>query len=88
MGEWLPDTDPKIASGFKKYKFKMETHNNSISLTIPRVKKEHEGLYYCGQFSSENFTLSRGTFLVVTGKDLNQIVKCTYGNVWHFLSIN
>ncbi|XP_053361123.1 uncharacterized protein LOC128531339 [Clarias gariepinus] len=66
VGEWLPDTDPKIASGFKKYKIKMETHNNSISLTIPRVKKEHEGLYYCGQFSSENFTLSRGTFLVVT----------------------
>ncbi|KAF7706952.1 hypothetical protein HF521_018170 [Silurus meridionalis] len=43
--------------------------DNAISLTIPQIKSNDEGLYYCGILSWENFTLSNGTFLIVTGDE-------------------
>lgn len=75
VGEKLTYKGNKISPQFKTSGFAMETTDDGISLTIPHTKKEHGGLYYCGKFSWENFTLSNGTFLDVTGKSLNQI--CT-----------
>ncbi|KAG7328826.1 hypothetical protein KOW79_007000 [Hemibagrus wyckioides] len=44
--------------------------DNGLSLTIPDIKKEDRGLYYCRKFSFRNFTLSNGTFLVVDDRDV------------------
>ncbi|KAK3535637.1 hypothetical protein QTP70_018429 [Hemibagrus guttatus] len=47
--------------------FKMEmTVGENISLTIPHMKKDDEGLYYCGKSFMDDFILSRGTYLTVT----------------------
>lgn len=78
VAERLAYKEFKITPEFQTSGFKTETHSNRISLTIPHVTMEHGGLYYCGQFSWENVTQSRGTFLEVTGNELNQI--CLYMN--------
>ncbi|KAM9470389.1 uncharacterized protein Hap1MRO34_012369 [Clarias gariepinus] len=66
VAERLAYKEFKITPEFQTSGFKTETHSNRISLTIPHVTMEHGGLYYCGQFSWENVTQSRGTFLEVT----------------------
>ncbi|XP_017329377.1 uncharacterized protein LOC108268746 [Ictalurus punctatus] len=68
VGEGLAYKDVKISPEFKTSGYKMETTDSGISLTISHIKKEHGGLYYCGQLSWENVAvnLSRGTFLDVT----------------------
>ncbi|XP_058253606.1 uncharacterized protein LOC131358097 [Hemibagrus wyckioides] len=57
--------DFKLFTNFKKSGFQLEETDNSISLTIPHIKKEDRGFYFCGKFSWENFILSSGTFLAV-----------------------
>ncbi|XP_026803228.2 uncharacterized protein LOC113547182 [Pangasianodon hypophthalmus] len=69
VGERLAYKDFDIFPEFKISGFTMETTDNGISLTIPHIKTDHGGLYYCGKFSWENFTLSIGTFLAVTGDE-------------------
>ncbi|XP_053487928.1 uncharacterized protein LOC128612049 [Ictalurus furcatus] len=74
VGEGLAYKDVKISPEFKTSGYKMETTDSGISLTISHIKKEHGGLYYCGQLSWENVAvnLSRGTFLEVTDeRDIN-----------------
>ncbi|KAF5890211.1 signal-regulatory protein beta-2-like [Clarias magur] len=58
----------KISPEFQQSGFKIETIDKSISLTIPQVNKEHEGLYYCGKFNHEKVAvkLSDGALLTVT----------------------
>ncbi|XP_034161663.1 uncharacterized protein LOC117597665 [Pangasianodon hypophthalmus] len=69
VGERLIYKDVKICPEFKTSGFKMEVTDNGISLTIPHVKKEHGGLYYCEKCMLVNVTLSNGTFLAVTGDE-------------------
>ncbi|XP_058253599.1 uncharacterized protein LOC131358091 [Hemibagrus wyckioides] len=57
--------DFKMFPNFEKSGFQLEETDNSISLTIPHIKKEDRGFYFCGKFSWENFILSSGTFLAV-----------------------
>ncbi|KAG7328834.1 hypothetical protein KOW79_007008 [Hemibagrus wyckioides] len=44
-----------------------EMPQRNISLTIPNIKKEDEGLYYCAESFMDDFILSSGTYLAVTG---------------------
>ncbi|KAM9470118.1 uncharacterized protein Hap1MRO34_012187 isoform 2-T2 [Clarias gariepinus] len=67
VGERLIYKDVQISPDFKTSGFKMEISDNGIALTIPHIKKEHGGLYYCEKCMLENITLSNGTFLAVTG---------------------
>ncbi|XP_060741306.1 uncharacterized protein LOC132855992 isoform X2 [Tachysurus vachellii] len=65
VGEKSAYKNINISPVFKTSGFKIEETDNGISLTIQHIKKEDGGLYYCGRFSWENFTLSSGTFLDV-----------------------
>ncbi|XP_053538053.1 uncharacterized protein LOC108268749 [Ictalurus punctatus] len=67
VGEKLSFKGIKISPEFRTSGFTMEATDNGISLIIPHIIKDDGGLYYCGRFSWENFTLSNGTFLDVTG---------------------
>lgn len=69
VGEVLAYSDVKITPEFKT-EFKLETTDNSISLIILHMKKEHGGLYYCEKFNWDKVVVkvSSGTFLAVTGK--------------------
>lgn len=68
IGERIVYKEVKFSPEFKNSGFIMEMTDNGISLTIPNIKKDHEGLYYCGKlFTLENVTLSNGTFLAVSG---------------------
>ncbi|GAA6102035.1 uncharacterized protein LOC113646044 isoform X2 [Tachysurus ichikawai] len=67
IGERIVYKEVKFSPEFKNSGFIMEMTDNGISLTIPNIKKDHEGLYYCGKlFTLENVTLSNGTFLAVS----------------------
>ncbi|XP_027007851.2 uncharacterized protein LOC113646044 isoform X2 [Tachysurus fulvidraco] len=67
IGERIAYKEVKFSPEFKNSGFIMEMTDNGISLTIPNIKKDHEGLYYCGKlFTLENVTLSNGTFLAVS----------------------
>ncbi|XP_053487920.1 signal-regulatory protein beta-2-like [Ictalurus furcatus] len=66
VGERSSYTDVKISPEFKTSGFKMEATDHSFSLKISHVKKEHQGLYYCVEFSWDNVSLSRGMLLAVT----------------------
>ncbi|XP_053538048.1 uncharacterized protein LOC128633453 [Ictalurus punctatus] len=67
VGDRVAFNDVKMSPMFNTSGFIMEVNDNSISLTIPHIKKEHGGLYYCEKCYMDDVTLSSGTFLVVTG---------------------
>ncbi|XP_053091546.1 uncharacterized protein LOC117597663 [Pangasianodon hypophthalmus] len=69
VGERLPYKDFEISPEFKTSGFMMELTDNGISLTIPHIKQEHGGLYYCEKCTLDDVTLSSGTFLAVTGDE-------------------
>ncbi|XP_046705738.1 uncharacterized protein LOC124386133, partial [Silurus meridionalis] len=69
LGERSYYKEAKITAIFNTSGFTMKTTANSLSLTIPHVNKDHEGLYYCGHIYLDIVTLSNGTFLVVTGDE-------------------
>ncbi|XP_058253222.1 uncharacterized protein LOC131357882 [Hemibagrus wyckioides] len=67
VGKRLAYEDIDISEEFKTSGFKMDVTDKNISLTIPRIKKEDEGLYYCAESFMDDFILSSGTYLAVTG---------------------
>lgn len=67
VGERLAYKDVRISPEFKTLGYEMESTGNGISLTIPHIKKEHGGVYFCEKCMLENVSLSNGTFLAVTG---------------------
>ncbi|KAK3535640.1 hypothetical protein QTP70_018424, partial [Hemibagrus guttatus] len=67
IGEKIAYKKVRFSTEFKNSGFIMEVTDNGISLTVPNIAKDHEGLYYCVKsFTLENVTLSNGTFLAVT----------------------
>ncbi|XP_060741643.1 uncharacterized protein LOC132856187 [Tachysurus vachellii] len=52
---------------FKTSGFVMEKKDQNFFLIIPHIKDKDEGLYYCGKSFMDDFLLSSGTFLAVTG---------------------
>ncbi|XP_053361907.1 uncharacterized protein LOC128531782 [Clarias gariepinus] len=72
VGEKRTYGEIQISPEFETLGYKMETTDKAISLTIPHVKRDDGGLYYCETLSWENINLSNGTFLAVTGeRELN-----------------
>lgn len=71
VGERAAYKEIKYSPEFEKSGFVMKTNDDVVSLTIPRMKTEYGGIYFCGILSWENFTLSNGTFLAVTGNEPN-----------------
>lgn len=57
----------QISPKFNMSQFKIETVDGAVSLTIPHMKRDDAGLYFCGILGWEAFRLSNGTFLAVKG---------------------
>ncbi|XP_034161664.2 uncharacterized protein LOC117597666 [Pangasianodon hypophthalmus] len=68
VGERLLHSDAKISPQSNSSGVKVERINNGISMTISHVKKDDEGLYFCGLSNWEKVQFLNGTFLAVTGK--------------------
>ncbi|KAM9470828.1 uncharacterized protein Hap1MRO34_012743 isoform 2-T2 [Clarias gariepinus] len=66
VGERLAYKEYQIFPEFKPSRFTIDTTDNSFSLTIPHIQKEHGGLYYCEKCNIDDVALSNGTFLAVT----------------------
>lgn len=67
IGERLSHSAAKISSQFNSSGVKVKRINNGISMTIPHVKKDDEGLYFCGLSHWDKVHFFNGTFLAVTG---------------------
>ena len=74
VGIILTNSAPIILPKFKQSRIKLQTHEDSISLTIPHATKDDEGTYFCGVSQSNMITFSTGTFLAVKGN--NHIFIC------------
>lgn len=68
VGEKIAYKDLYISTEFKTLGFKLEASEKGISLIIPRINKQHGGVYYCEKSNLNEVTLSSGTFLTVEGK--------------------
>ncbi|XP_027007861.2 uncharacterized protein LOC113646052 [Tachysurus fulvidraco] len=67
IGKRLAYKEFEMSPEFEMSGFIMElTDRQNISLMIPHVRNEDEGLYYCGKSFMDDFILSSGTFLAVT----------------------
>ncbi|KAL6479783.1 hypothetical protein MHYP_G00108160 [Metynnis hypsauchen] len=57
-----------IPDQFDKLRFKLNRIASGISLSIERVTKEDEGMYFCGETGKKTLDFSTATFLAVTEK--------------------
>ncbi|XP_037396261.1 uncharacterized protein LOC119263828 [Pygocentrus nattereri] len=56
-------------------RFKINRIASGISLSIERVAKEDEGMYFCGSAGSNTLNFSTATFLAVTGQSDISVVQ-------------
>ncbi|XP_036423855.1 uncharacterized protein LOC118806533 [Colossoma macropomum] len=76
VGSQLEGKLAVISDQFDKSRFKLNRIANGISLSIERVTKEDEGMYFCGETGKKTLDFSTATFLAVTGQ-LNTLVLQT-----------
>ncbi|KAI5624915.1 putative immune-type receptor 13 isoform 1 precursor, partial [Silurus asotus] len=69
VGERLAYKEVKINPTFHALGFTIVANTNEISLTIPHININDGGLYYCGKSYLDDFALSSGVFLAVTGDE-------------------
>ncbi|KAI5624920.1 putative immune-type receptor 13 isoform 1 precursor, partial [Silurus asotus] len=68
VGKIIADRDVKTSPKFIS-RFKLEKIMNGISLTIVRIQKSDEGLYFCGVSTWGESEFSSGTFIAVKGDE-------------------
>ncbi|KAL6479788.1 hypothetical protein MHYP_G00108210 [Metynnis hypsauchen] len=69
------ETKPAVISDqFDKSRFKLNRIASGISLSIERVTKEDEGMYFCGETGKKTLDFSTATFLAVTGKTCQSVI--------------
>ncbi|XP_036423644.1 uncharacterized protein LOC118806344 [Colossoma macropomum] len=68
VGSKLEDKPAVFANKFDKSRFKLNRIASGISLSIERVTKEDEGMYFCGETGKKTLDFSTATFLAVTGQ--------------------
>ncbi|KAL7863547.1 hypothetical protein SRHO_G00125310 [Serrasalmus rhombeus] len=66
VGSKLKDKETIISAPFDKSRFKIERTAQSISLSIERVTKGDEGMYFCAATGEKTVNFSTATFLAVT----------------------
>ncbi|XP_035387880.1 uncharacterized protein LOC118242290 isoform X2 [Electrophorus electricus] len=66
VGKMLEKRDAEISPEFLSSGLKLEGILNGISLTIPHIKAEDEGMHFCAMSTWNTVTFSTGTFLAVT----------------------
>uniref|UniRef100_A0AAR2JTI8 Ig-like domain-containing protein n=2 Tax=Pygocentrus nattereri TaxID=42514 RepID=A0AAR2JTI8_PYGNA len=68
VGSKLEDKPAMISDQVDKSRFKLNRIASGISLSIERVTKEDEGMYFCGEAGKKTLDFSTATFLAVTGQ--------------------
>ncbi|KAL6479766.1 hypothetical protein MHYP_G00107990 [Metynnis hypsauchen] len=66
VGSKLEGKSAVISDQFDKSRFKLNRIASGISLSIERVTKEDEGMYFCGETGKNTLDFSTATFLAVT----------------------
>ena len=66
-----------ISASFDKSRFKINRIASGISLSIERVTKEDEGMYFCGETGKKTLDFSTATFLAVTGDIINLLFSAS-----------
>ncbi|XP_076877172.1 uncharacterized protein LOC143526582 [Brachyhypopomus gauderio] len=67
VGTAMANSDHEISPRFLSSELQLKRIPNGLSLTIPHVKAEDEGMHFCGMSLWNKFTFSTGTFLAVKG---------------------
>uniref|UniRef100_A0A3B4E2I8 Ig-like domain-containing protein n=1 Tax=Pygocentrus nattereri TaxID=42514 RepID=A0A3B4E2I8_PYGNA len=70
VGTQLEGKAAVISEQFDRSRFKLNRTASGISLSIERVTKEDEGMYFCVESGKKTLEFSTATFLAVTGKIL------------------
>ncbi|KAL7863514.1 hypothetical protein SRHO_G00124980 [Serrasalmus rhombeus] len=82
VGSKLDDKPAVISGQFDKSRFKLNRIASGISLSIERVTKEDEGMYFCGETGKKTLDFSNATFLAVTGQsDISVLQTPVRGSV-------
>ncbi|XP_036423854.1 uncharacterized protein LOC118806532 [Colossoma macropomum] len=82
VGSKLEDKPAVFANKFDKSRFKLNRIASGISLSIERVTKEDEGMYFCGETGKKTLDFSTATFLAVTGQvDISVLQTPVQGSV-------
>uniref|UniRef100_A0A3B4CM48 Ig-like domain-containing protein n=1 Tax=Pygocentrus nattereri TaxID=42514 RepID=A0A3B4CM48_PYGNA len=82
VGSKLEDKPAVIPGQFDKSRFKLNRIASGISLSIERVTKEDEGMYFCGETGKKTLNFSTATFLAVTGQsDISVLQTSVRGSV-------
>ncbi|KAL7886258.1 hypothetical protein AOLI_G00065530 [Acnodon oligacanthus] len=68
VGSKFQDKPAVISDQFDKSRFKLNRIASGISLSIERVTKEDEGMYFCGETEKKTLDISTATFLAITGQ--------------------
>uniref|UniRef100_A0A3B4C1C6 Ig-like domain-containing protein n=1 Tax=Pygocentrus nattereri TaxID=42514 RepID=A0A3B4C1C6_PYGNA len=68
VGSKFKTRDSIISAQFDRSRFKIERTAQSVSLSIERVTKGDEGMYFCAAAGEKTMNFSTATFLAVTGK--------------------
>ncbi|XP_037396257.1 uncharacterized protein LOC119263823 [Pygocentrus nattereri] len=68
VGSQLEGKSAVISDQFDRSRFKLNRTASGISLSIERVTKEDEGMYFCGATGKKTLEFSTATFLAVTGQ--------------------
>uniref|UniRef100_A0A3B4CW08 Ig-like domain-containing protein n=1 Tax=Pygocentrus nattereri TaxID=42514 RepID=A0A3B4CW08_PYGNA len=67
VGSKFKTKDSIISAPFDKSRFKIERTAQNVSLSIERVTKGDEGMYFCAAAGEKTMNFSTATFLAVTG---------------------
>uniref|UniRef100_A0A3B4EB43 Ig-like domain-containing protein n=2 Tax=Pygocentrus nattereri TaxID=42514 RepID=A0A3B4EB43_PYGNA len=82
VGSKFEDKPAVIPGKFDKSRFKLNRIASGISLSIERVTKEDEGMYFCGETGKKTLDFSTATFLAVTGQsDISVLQTSVRGSV-------
>uniref|UniRef100_A0A3B4CEP9 Ig-like domain-containing protein n=1 Tax=Pygocentrus nattereri TaxID=42514 RepID=A0A3B4CEP9_PYGNA len=82
VGSKLEDKPAVIPGQFDKSRFKLNRIASGISLSIERVTKEDEGMYFCVETGKKTLDFSTATFLAVTGQsDISVLQTSVRGSV-------
>ncbi|XP_076877171.1 uncharacterized protein LOC143526581 [Brachyhypopomus gauderio] len=67
IGTILKSQDAEISPEFLSSGLNLKRIPNGLSLTVPRIKADDEGMHFCGESNWNKISFSNRTFLAVTG---------------------
>ncbi|XP_036425196.1 uncharacterized protein LOC118807310 [Colossoma macropomum] len=77
VGSQFKDKKSRISASFDQSRFKMNRIASGTSVSIERVTKEDEGVYFCATPGETTINFSNATFLSVTGQSIISVLQTT-----------